>query len=175
MLADESELIARTLSGDQAAYGDIIDRYKHAMYRGAYRIVRDEDIAEDIAQESFIKAYAKLASYDTSKKFSTWLFKIVTNTALDYLRRSKSTAPLSEDLTARIVSVEPSPQTRAEYAELHEAVARLRPRYRAVISLHYWQGLKIDEVAYIMNKPQGTVKGWLHRAKRELEKELNYE
>lgn len=172
MLADEAELVSQTLAGDTACYGEIVRRYKDALYRHAYRLVRDEDEAEDIAQETFIKAYDKLHTFDQTKKLSTWLFRITTNTALDHLRRAKHQTPLTDELTARIVSGGMSPQTSAEYDELYRAVACLKPRYQAVISLHYWEGLKLDEIASIMKVPLGSVKAWLHRAKLELKKEL---
>ena len=172
MLADELELVSRTLAGDTAGYGEIIERYKDALYRHAYRLVRDEDDAEDIAQETFIKAYDKLHTFDTTKKLSTWLFRIATNTALDHLRRAKHQTPLTVELTARIASSAVGPHMSAEHAELYQAVAQLHPRYQAVISMHYWEGLKIEEIASIMNVPPGSVKGWLHRAKQDLKKEL---
>ncbi len=172
MLAEDTELVSQTLAGDTEKFGEIVERYKDALYRHAYRMVRDEDEAEDIAQVAFIKAYDKLHTFDTTKKLSTWLFRIVTNTALDHLRQAKHQTPLTDELTARIVGKGISPQASAEYAELYSAVAQLSPRYQAVISLHYWEDLKIEEIASIMNVPSGSVKGWLHRAKQALKKEL---
>ncbi|HMQ96466.1 MAG TPA: sigma-70 family RNA polymerase sigma factor [Candidatus Saccharibacteria bacterium] len=135
MLADETEIVSRVLAGETACYGEIIERYKDALYRHAYRLVRDEDEAEDINQVAFIKAYDKLHTFDPTKKLSTWLFRIVTNTALDHLRHAKHQTPLTDELTARIVGEGISPQTSAEYAELYRAVAELRPRYQVVIGL----------------------------------------
>lgn len=172
MLADELELVHQTLAGDTACYGELIGRYKDALYWHAYRLVRDEDDAEDITQETFIKAYDKLHTFDTTKRLSTWLFRIATNTALDHLRRTKHQTPLTAELTAHIASSAAGPHVSAEHAELYQAVARLNPRYQAVVSMHYWEGLKIEEIASIMNAPAGSVKGWLHRAKQDLKKEL---
>ena len=85
---EESELINRSLSGDIETYGVLIDRYKHALYRHCFSLVRSEDLAEDIAQETFIASYYALKKFDPQKgKLSTWLFKIATNKALTVLKK----------------------------------------------------------------------------------------
>ena len=78
MQTDEHELIAQSLAKDADAYGQLVDRYKNAIYRHCFALLRDEDAAEDIAQEAFIAGYYKLKMFDSKKRFSTWLFKIAT-------------------------------------------------------------------------------------------------
>lgn len=172
MQISEQELIARSISHDADAYGQLVERYKHAIYRHCFAIVRDEDTAEDIAQETFIAAYYKLTSFDSSKRLSTWLFKIATNKALNYLRDNKRLQPLEQTLIDKVVSPHTLPHQLAEYEELHSAIARLEPRYQAVISLHYFEGMEYHEIADVLGKPMGSVKGWLNRAKQQLRKEL---
>lgn len=172
MQTSEQELIARSISHDADAYGQLVDRYKVAVYRHCFAIVRDEDAAEDIAQETFIAGYYKLSSFDSSKRLSTWLFKIATNKALNYLRDSKRVQPLEDAMIDKVVSTHDMPHQSAEYNELHDAIVRLEPRYRAVINLYYFEGLDYRDIADAMDRPVGSVKGWLNRAKHQLRKEL---
>lgn len=169
----EKELIAQSLAGDPDAYGQLVDRYKNALYYHSFAIVRDEDVAEDIAQETFIKAYYALSSYDAHKgKLSTWLFRIATNLALNWLKKESKTIAADDELLANITSDYAGPAENAIATELHKAVERLRPTYRAVVSLYYWQGLSYADIAQVLGKSEGSVKVWMKRAKQELRKEL---
>src|SRR5689334_10694690 len=85
---DEQELITQSLAENHEAYAELVDRYKNALYRHCFAIVRNEDVAEDLAQETFITAYYKLRLYKLEYKFSTWLFKIATNKALNWLKKA---------------------------------------------------------------------------------------
>jgi len=170
---DEAELIAQSLNGDHNAYGLLVDRYKNAIFHHCFAIVRDEDVAEDIAQEAFIAAYYKLHLYKSTHKFSTWLFKIATNHAIDALRKRKREVAMDHAFIDTIVSTQPAPESTARYDELRTAVNKLNAKHRAVISLHYWQGLSYQEIAFVMASPIGSVRGWMYRAKEELRKELS--
>jgi RNA polymerase sigma-70 factor (ECF subfamily) len=170
---DEAELIAQSINGSHEAYAVLIDRYKNALYHHCFAIVRDEDAAEDIAQETFITAYYKLELYNPQYRLSTWLFKISTNKAINHLRKHAREVTADDELIANIASQEPGPLVHAQDAELHDAVQRLQPTYRAVISLYYWQGMTYEEIAQIMGSPKGSIKGWMSRAKLELRKELS--
>ncbi|HSX30840.1 MAG TPA: sigma-70 family RNA polymerase sigma factor [Candidatus Saccharimonadales bacterium] len=169
----EQELIAQSLAGDTTAYGTLVDRYKNAIYHHCFAIVRDEDTAEDMAQESFIAAFYALRTYQPQYRFSTWLFKIATNKCLNHLRATAKTIALGDKMLADIASSHPSPQQNAEAAELHTAVQQLPPKYRAVISLHYWQGLPYRDIALALDAPTNSVRVWLMRAKQQLRKELS--
>lgn len=169
----EQELIARTLNGDHQAYGDLVDRYKNALYHHCFAIVRNEDAAEDIAQDTFITAYYKLRSYNPQYRLSTWLFKIATNKALTWLKKASRETLADDTFITSITSPHPGPDKQAEMQELHDAVSKLRPSYRSVISLYYWQGLSYQEIATVLAAPTGTVKVWMARAKKDLKKELS--
>jgi RNA polymerase sigma-70 factor (ECF subfamily) len=170
---DELGLIAQSLDGDHQAYAELVDRYKNAIYHHCFAIVRREEVAEDIAQEAFIAAYYKLALYNKDYKFSTWLFKISTNKCLNWLKQASREIAADDQLIASIASPHPQPHAEAEQDELRVAVDNLRPEYRAVISLYYWQGLSYAEIATVLNVPSGSVKGWMKRAKAQLRKELS--
>jgi RNA polymerase sigma-70 factor (ECF subfamily) len=169
----ETGLIARSLDGDTQAYAELVDRYKNAIYHHCFAIVRREEVAEDMAQETFITAYYKLRLYNKDYKFSTWLFKLATNKCLNWLKKASKELAADDKLVAAIASHHPEPHQAAAYDELHAAVERLRPKYRAVISLHYWQGLSYEDIAIAVDAPPGSVKGWMRRAKDELRKELS--
>lgn len=170
---NETALIAQSLNGDHYAYGELVDRYKNAIYYHCFAIVRNEDAAEDIAQETFITAYYKLTLYKPQYRLSTWLFKIATNKALDWLKKAGREVAADDELLAGIASTQPGPDKLAVYAELHRAVKHLPVRHRAVVSLHYWQGFSYAEIATVLSVPVGSVRGWMSRAKEQLRKELS--
>jgi RNA polymerase sigma-70 factor (ECF subfamily) len=169
----EEVLIAQATTGDTAAFGELVDRYKSALVRHCYVIVRDPDVAQDVAQDSFIDAYQYLKSYRPDKaKFSTWLFKIATNNALREIKTGARTTQLDDTAAHQIRSEHIGPSETAEHAELHAAVMRLPDDYRAVVSMFYWEGMSYEEIAAVLGKPEGTIKGWLSRAKDQLRKEV---
>lgn len=181
------ELVERALAGapggasSQEAYADLLARYERPVFTLVLRMVRDRDLAEDLAQEAFVKAFGKLASYDRSRKFSSWLFKIAHNTAIDHLRRRHvDTVSIDEpfgddpDGPARQMEDEEAetPHAAAERADLSRAltraVGRLREEYREVVALRYQAGLEYAEIVEATGFPLGTVKTYLHRARKEL-------
>ena len=172
MEQNESELIARIMNGDEDALGQIIDRYKEGLYRHCFRFTRDEDEAEDIAHEAFIEAYVHIDRYNSTYRFSTWLYKIATNLALMRLRKRRD-VHLDEDELDRVLSDLQSTEEFALYRELHEAVDDLPLQYRTVVSMHYWQGKSYGEIASHMGTSVGSVKGWMSRAKKQLKEALS--
>lgn len=131
------------------------------------RVTGDRAGAEDLAQETFVKAFRNLAAFDTSRRFSSWLLRIAHNVAVDALRRQRlPTVPLAED---RPGPDAPDPvEQEALGRALDTALARLRPEYRAAIALRYQEGLPFDEIAAIMGLPAATARTYVHRARREL-------
>lgn len=171
MSTDDLGLIARTLDGSTDDYGTLVDRHKNALYRHCFHIMHDEDMAEDMAQEAFIRAYTKLRMYDPAKAgFKTWLFTIATNLCLEQLRRKRS-LPLEDAGT--VVSTRPALIEGAAARELRELVLKLAPKHRTAISLHYWYGYSYEEIAQYMEAPIGSVRGWIHRAKQQLKEALS--
>ncbi len=168
---DDIEQIARILDGSPEDFRPLVDRHKHQLYRHCFYIVRDEDAAEDMAQETFITAYHKLGSYNPTKgSFKTWLFTIATRKCLDHLRRRR-TLPLEDALT--LPSSLPSPLQKAEDHELWVAVGQLKSNYQTVISLYYGQGYSYEEISQVMQAPTSSIRSWLHRAKKQLKEVLS--
>jgi RNA polymerase sigma-70 factor (ECF subfamily) len=161
-----------------------VRRYERPLFSLIYRMVRDRALAEDLAQETFIKVLNGIKSYRPEFKFSSWIFKIANNVAIDHLRR-KSLETLSLDGAPGADSAEAmgatalqlgtkaeSPLQEVESRELgsaiEQAIARLRPEYRACILLRHVEGYAYEEIAETLDLPLGTVKTYIHRARNEL-------
>jgi RNA polymerase sigma-70 factor (ECF subfamily) len=178
--SEDIDFVKLALSGSQDAYGDLLTRYQRPVLSLVRRMVADVALAEDLAQEVFLKAFRSLHTFDQSRKFSSWLFKIAHNTAIDHLRRRQlDTVPLETPNPDQLdlVSVLPdsgseSPEEKAQRQDLaaaiEAAVASLRPEYREVVALRYQEGLPYDEIAEIADLPLGTVKTHLFRARKAM-------
>jgi RNA polymerase sigma-70 factor (ECF subfamily) len=176
--------------GREAAYRELIGRYQRPVFSLIYRLVRDREKSEDLAQETFIKVLNALDRYDPTFKFSSWIFKIAHNTSLDHLRK-KELVTLSlegsphaesqseiEASTVQALSTEETPEDYAASRELgatlEQAIGRLRPEYRTAIVMCHVEGRPYEEIAEVMGVPLGTVKTYIHRARNELKKELEH-
>ena len=181
----DQDIVAHALRGSADAYRELVLRFQRPVLSIIHRMVQDVELAEDISQEVFLKAYRKLGQYDPSRKLSSWLFKIAHNTTIDYLRRKRvDTVPLEAESddgesTWEVLkspeSQQPDRQTqRSEIAEgLEQAMNRLKPAYREVLQLRFGQGLQYDEIAEVTGLKMGTVKIHLHRARKLLATELS--
>lgn len=178
MTPSDAELAGEALAGSQAACSALVARYATAAVNLAARLVNDRALAEDLAQEAFARAFARLGSYDPQRRFAAWFLQIVRNVTIDHLRRNRlNTVSLNqlEDAGYRgppSGAADASPYRRAERGQLAGAVdralRRLRPEYREVVVLRYQEGLTNIEIAEILAVPAGTVKTHLHRARKEL-------
>ena len=184
---EDRDVAALACQGREAAFRELLSRYERPVFSLVFRMVRDRTLAEDLAQEAFIKAFHALGSYKPEYKFSSWLFKIANNLTIDHLRRKKlDTVSIDgsphaegpEDASRTRMVLPDSGESPAEYTEnrelggqIEEAIAQLRPEYRTAILLRHVEGHSYDEVADIMELPLGTVKTYIHRGRSEL-KEL---
>jgi RNA polymerase sigma-70 factor (ECF subfamily) len=184
----DQEIVALARAGEEAAYRELIRRYERPLFSLLYRMVRDRELAEDLAQETFVKALNAIESYRPEFKFSSWIFKIANNAAIDHLRRREldtlslegsphAETPEAVEATAlQIGDRQESPLDAVEARELggqiERAIARLRPEYRSCILLRHVEGRAYEEIAEILNLPLGTVKTYIHRARNELRQAL---
>jgi len=173
----DAELVGRALSGSEQAARALVGRHQRPVFNLIVRMVRDPALAEDLAQETFVKVFTRLASYDAGYKFASWILKIAHNTTIDHLRQARPrTASLdsADDSTEAgpYDSTTPSPLALVERKELADvldtAIDRLRPEYRQVVILRYQEELSYEEIAGTLALPLGTVKSYLHRARSEL-------
>lgn len=171
-------LVEKALNGNQMAYGELMETYRESIYFMMLKMVRSEDDAEDLTIEAFGKAFNRLHQYSPSYAFSTWLFKIASNNAIDFIRkkRIKVTSMDSgyinddgESVQLDVRSEEKDPEEETMHAEkvvmMREIVKKLKPRYRDLIEKRYFQELSYDEIATEMDLPLGTVKAQLFRAR----------
>jgi RNA polymerase sigma-70 factor (ECF subfamily) len=181
--ATDVELVRGALDGAESAFREIVQRYQRPIYGLIVRMVRDPARAEELAQDTFVKAFRALHTYDVQRKFSAWLLTIAHHVAIDELRKgSLATEPLEVETDQGERTREfadPAAATPAQLAEraelatvLQTAIGRLRPEYREVVSLRYERELDYDEIVEITGLPMGTVKSSLHRARKELAEHL---
>jgi RNA polymerase sigma-70 factor (ECF subfamily) len=184
----DQEVVLRARSGQEAAYRELIRRYERPVFALLFRMVRDRELAEDLAQETFVKALNAIDSYRPEFKFSSWIFKIGNNAAIDHLRRREldtlsldgsphAETPEAMQATAlQIGARQESPLDTVEAKELgtaiEAAIGSLRPEYRSCILLRHVEGRAYEEIAEMLNLPLGTVKTYIHRARNELRQSL---
>jgi len=183
---DQSDqtLVEQCLDGDERAAREIVVRFEKPIFSLIYRMVRDRELAEDLAQETFVRTLNNLRRYDPSYKFSSWLFKIGYNLTIDHLRKKQlnvvsihgapdavtpdQQAATRITLEARDERPDELLEARSIGAEIEAAIDRLRPEYRTAILLRHVQGYAYEEIAEVMEVPLGTVKTYIHRARNEL-------
>ena len=186
----DQEVVLQAREGRQAAYRELIRRYERPIFALIFRMVRDRELAEDLSQETFVKALNAIGSYRPEFKFSSWIFKIANNAAIDHLRRREldtlslegsphAATPEAMQATAlQIGNREESPLEAVEARELgsaiEAAIGRLRPEYRSCILLRHVEGRAYEEIAEILDLPLGTVKTYIHRARHELREALGH-
>ena len=180
----ETELISRALSGDQKAYRWLTERHQSSVYHIVYKIVRDSEAAADLVQETFMKAFASLASYRSEFRFSTWLYKIAANCSIDYLRKKRiNVLSLDRELETQDGRVEfevadysyhpgQTLERKEQRFNIEEAIDSLPDKYREVIVYRHKDDKSYDEIADLLNIPVGTVKARIFRARELLKKKL---
>ena len=167
----ELQLIQQALQGNLDAWGEIVRRYKAAVFGIALGILGNPHDAEDATQDAFIRAYENLHRYDLKRRFSTWLFTITANLCKNKLRREKFFAPLKSlsGLQGQAIN-DPAEQVAREerQALVQEALAALDEKYRAPLVLRFYGDLDYKEIAEALGIPEGTVKTRIHRGKLAL-------
>lgn len=179
----DTELVVRALSGREDGFEELVRRYQRPIVAYVYRMVGDYDAALDLAQEVFIKVYNSLGRYRPEFKFSTWIYRIAHNAAIDHLRRLGAArieemeieGPEGTTFEKPLASKAPTPEQETERGErrteIEEVVAQLPPAYRELIVLRHSHDLSYDEIAEVTSLPLGTVKNRIFRA-REAMREL---
>lgn len=181
----DAEILAQVAAGDIDAYGKIVGRYRGRLYNFVFRFVSDRETAEDIVQETFLRAFRKRKEYRAIANFSTWLFTIAGNLAKSELRRRKRWRLFSlhrdDDSETGIELPDETyrPDKVAESSladdQIHDAIASLPENYRQVILLRDVEGMAYQEIAEIVDCPVGTVKSRVNRARLKLQQKLKNE
>lgn len=172
------ELVLQAMEGDQKAYGELLGRYRDAIYFMLLKMVNNPSDAEDLTIEAFGKAFKNIKQYTPNYAFSTWLFKIATNNCIDFIRKKKlnnisidQSAHNEDSMPLSIPSDGLDPEenliSQQKVILLRSVVAKLKPRYRKLIELRYFYEFSYEEISDELELPIGTVKAQLFRA-REL-------
>lgn len=177
----DAALVELVLSGDQNVFSVLVERYKDAVQNLAYRMLSNVTEAEDVTQETFVRAYTQLASYKSIHKFSTWLLSIASHLAIDQLRRRRFLAlpledvPFLEWIADAAVSPEQSAIQGEQQDEVQLYLQKLPSKYRAVIVLRYWHDFSYEEIATALDLTPALVKARLHRARELLARYMKQE
>lgn len=185
MVADKSsvnalrdhELVRQAVGGDQRAYASLMEFYKSSLYQLMLKRVGDATVAEDLTLEALGKAFRSLNSYSPDFAFSTWLFRIATNHCTDFLRKQKKDPCVRETISPQLnqpEAVDSNPDPEEQFIReqrsrlMRETVARLKPHYRKLIQMRYFDELSYEEIATQLNLPLGSIKAQLFRSKELL-------
>ena len=184
----DADVVALAQQGRDVAFRELVHRYERPVFSLVYRMVRDRELAEDLTQDTFVKVLTHVDKYRPEFKFSSWLFKIANNVAIDHLRRrtldtvsmdGSPHAGTADAVEASSFDVAVPQENALDELEAREvgtaierAIARLRPEYRSCILLRHVEGRSYEEIAATLDLPLGTVKTYIHRARHELRKEL---
>jgi RNA polymerase sigma-70 factor (ECF subfamily) len=182
---DDRELVLRCQRGDMAAFAVLVERYRQRVYGLVYGMLRNEQDAVDLSQETFVKAWQAIRSFHRTSSFYTWLYRIATNLCIDFLRRRErrptvafeETTDPDADVNVEIpASKQASPPDEARRRELREqidaALLELSPEHRAVVQLRELEGMEYAEIARTVGCNIGTVMSRLHYARKHLQKIL---
>jgi RNA polymerase sigma-70 factor, ECF subfamily len=178
----DNELVEIIREKDQELYSEIIERYQTRLFVYIYRLIGSKEEAEDLLQDVFIKAYRNLNSYDTSRKFSSWIYRIAHNETVNYIKRKSLKRFISwETITSTRDKLDSSSEEegadkawiRKEVSqEVGQAIDRLPFKYKQVLTLRYYSDQTYEEIAEILGKPMNTVGTLINRAKKKLAEEL---
>jgi RNA polymerase sigma-70 factor (ECF subfamily) len=173
----DEEVVEFVRNHDQEAYGEIVDRYQEKLIRYVFQLLQDEHKAQDVVQDTLIKAFVNLRSFNSRKKFSSWIYRIAHNESINYLKKYKKEVKIkSEGWFERIVDDNGNVEKEFEKKELREnirkSVKKLPINYRSVVTLHYFEDKSYEEISDILRIPIGTVGTWLGRSKKVLAKML---
>lgn len=172
------KLVLAAIEGDQKAYAELMDRYRDAIYFMLLKMINNKSDAEDLTIEAFGKAFKNIKQYTPNYAFSTWLFKIATNNCIDFIRKRKANVISLDqnqdefdsgpvDIQSSSLDPEENMIKKQKAILMREVVDQLKPRYKELVELRYFQQFSYDEIADKLNLPLGTVKAQLFRA-REL-------
>jgi len=169
-VVSDLELVNMCKQGDPEAFSELVRRHQHIVYNVAYRFMREVSLAEDMAQEAFLKAYRLLHGFRGECSFSTWMYRVTCSVCLTELNRRKRRGEV--ELLPNHVGE--APESGVESSDLPEHIRRcvshLPERYASIITLYYLKGVAYEDIAQAMEIPMGTLKTWMFRARKQLRK-----
>lgn len=179
--ARDAELVARSKAGDTVAFGELVRRYQKPVFRIVLRMVKSQDDADDLTQDTFVRAYRGLKTFKEEYDFHPWLYRIAVNQAINFINRRKRQAAVDlDDVPEGDIKAGPEPESPVQAASRSEllthlegALESLPEDQRTVFLLRVQEGLSYEEIAKAMGTPKGTVMSRLARARMALRKYLD--
>ena len=177
LITDEVDLVMKATEGDERAYGKLVAKYQSRLYNFVRSMVRNEEIAEDITQESFVKAFFSLKKLQNAGSFKSWLFRIANNNTLDYLRKKKiQTVDVDDHVRESYVDTA-SPEKGAikssRSKHIREALGKLKQDQRSILVMCDLQGFSYQEISESLSIPFGTVQSRIYYARKKLKEFLD--
>jgi RNA polymerase sigma-70 factor, ECF subfamily len=182
MQSEDVAYIRQVQAGDRDAFRALVERHSRTVFRVAFRVVGNEEDAEEIVQETFMRGYKAIGSFESRSNFSTWLCRIAINCSLDLIAQRKPTQPLSgvdaegEEFELQVPSTDPSPERRMLSTEVKPrvttAMAQLTPVERTAFVLRHFEGRSIEEISSVLNIRGGAAKNTIFRAVQKLRRVL---
>ena len=176
---NDTEIISKVLTGDQQAYAGLVNRYQNYVFTLALRFTKSREDAEEVSQDIFIKAYRSLADFRGASKFSTWLYTIVNNTCITFLRKKKlETHSLDNEKVFEVADSQDSGlranlvEQKSRIAMVNRAITMLGPDDAEIITLFYKGEQSLEEIAQILGLETNTAKVRLHRARTRLKEKM---
>jgi RNA polymerase sigma-70 factor (ECF subfamily) len=170
----DRDLILQARRGETAAFGELVTRYQTGVFNVCYRILHERGEAEDLAQESFIRAYDRIHTFDIEREFGPWIRRVAANLCLNHLESQKVTTELDDERDADSAQLPEAVQEVRERSEqIRQALAFLPVNYRLVVELRHYQEMSYDEIAAELNIPLSDVKSHLFRARKILAEKLH--
>jgi RNA polymerase sigma-70 factor (ECF subfamily) len=169
----DAELMLRVKEGDHASFNLLLEKYRSPVIHFLYRMVQDQGVSEELGQEVFLRVYRSRATYEPTAKFTTWLFRIATHLALNWLRDGKNEkgqerldddAGLNRDVADRAPSVEHTLVRQVKFEEVRRAVATLPEKQRAAVLMHKYEEMEYAQIAAVLSCSESAVKSLLFRA-----------
>nr|WP_295734780.1 sigma-70 family RNA polymerase sigma factor [uncultured Intestinibacter sp.] len=155
----------KSIKTNCASFEKLLLQYKSYLYKVAYTYVKDKQVALDILQETSFKAWLNIHTLKDEEKFKPWITKILVNTALNYIKKESKVIYMEDEnsiiYSEKSISIE-------QKLDLYDAIDLLKPKYKTVIILKYFDDMKIEDISYVLNTPENTVKSHLKRAKESL-------
>jgi len=169
----DRELVLRARRGEMDAFGDLVTRYQAGVFNVCYRMLHERREAEDLAQETFLRIYSRLGTYDLERPFGPWVQRAAANLCLNHLEAAQPAQELDEELDAdQGQSPEAATEAHERSRQIRAALASLPPHYRAVIELRHFQEMSYDQIAEALKIPLSDVKSYLFRARKILAEKL---
>ncbi len=173
----DRQLVQRSLHGKMDAFGMLVQQHQGSVFNVCYRMLGERGLAEDLAQDTFIRAHQRLETFDIERPFGPWIRRIATNLCLNHLKRNRPiTQPLDDELTTSTRTTSSNPEIAHLQLErsqtIRQALSELPPHYRAVIELRHYQDMDYQEIADTLKLPLNTAKSHLFRARKLLAKKL---